>query len=53
MKQVYTSTSAKIGTERRQEMSMKGSETLPAPNAYNQEAREIVLNKSPSFGFGS
>ena len=53
MKQVYTSTSAKIGTERRHDMSMKGAETLPAPNAYNQESKAKVLTKSPSFGFGS
>lgn len=50
--QIYTNLSAKFGSEKRQGMEIRGAEKLPAPNAYDSEAKAVVLRKSPAYGFG-
>lgn len=33
-------------------MEVKGAGSLPAPNAYDKEAKNVVMKKQPSYGFG-
>ncbi len=49
---VFTNLSTKFGNEKRQSMSVKGSEKIPAPNAYDKDAKSVILTKAPAFGFG-
>jgi hypothetical protein len=34
-------------------METKGADKMPAPNAYDADAKNIVMSSAPSFGFGS
>ena len=34
-------------------MATKGSDKIPAPNAYDSNIKINFLSRSPSFGFGS
>lgn len=33
-------------------MGVKGAEKQPAPNAYDRDAKQVVLKSAPAFGFG-
>lgn len=51
--QIYTNLSTKFGCEQRPSMGQKGADKVPAPNAYNRDAKSVVMRSAPSFGFGS
>jgi hypothetical protein len=52
-KQIYSSLSAKFGTEIRQGLNSKESAKVPAPNAYHKDAKTAVLRRQPAYGFGT
>ena len=45
--------SSKFGHEKRPGMNNVALAKTPAPNAYNREAKSVVLNSAPSYGFGT
>ena len=34
-------------------MAVRGADKVPAPNAYNRDAKSCVLFSAPAFGFGT
>ena len=44
---------SKFGTESRPGMDNKQQGKVPAPNAYDRDAKSVVLKSAPSFGFGA
>ena len=50
---IFTSLATVFKGEPRPDMGAKGAAKIPAPNAYNRDAKSVVLKSAPSFGFGS
>lgn len=43
----------RFGNEPRPGMGAKGAANVPAPNAYNQDAKKAAIKSAPSYGFGT
>ena len=50
---IYPSISTRFGKEPRPSMGAVGAEKMPAPNAYNSDAKSCVLRAAPAYGFGA
>lgn len=50
---IFTNLSTTFKGEARPSMGAKGADKVPAPGAYNRDAKSVVLKSAPSFGFGS
>lgn len=50
---IYPSVSTRFSREPRPSLGAVGAEKIPAPNAYNRDAKSFVLRAAPAYGFGA
>lgn len=50
---IYPNISTRFGKEARPSMGAIGADKIPAPNAYNKDAKSCVLRAAPAYGFGA
>lgn len=50
---IFTNLSTVFKGEPRPDMGARDADKSPAPNAYNRDAKSVVLKSAPSFGFGN